>query len=173
MFLSSRDLAEPVVWRRKLHRAPELSGEEAGTPREICQFLEQARPDKVIAGLGGHGVAAAYEGAESGPTALFRTELDALPIEEASTFDHPSRAPGKAHLCGHDGHMATLAALARGLANERPKRGRAVLLFQPAEEDGSGAAAVIAAGLLFRLSQHGGPAARMRGAGRSRAPRAG
>ncbi len=144
MFLSSQDLAELVVWRRRLHQVPELSGEEALTAREVCRFLEPTGPDKVIAGLGGHGVAATYEGVEPGPTALFRAELDALPIEEISTFDHRSQAPGKAHLCGHDGHMATLAALARGLAVERPRRGRAVLLFQPAEEDGSGAAAVIA-----------------------------
>ena len=144
MFLSAQDLSELSAWRHKLHRAPELSGEEAETSREVVRFIAPTRPDRFIAGIGGHGVAAVYEGAAPGPTALFRAELDALPIEEASTFDHRSRNRGKAHLCGHDGHMAILAALARGLARERPKRGRAVLLFQPAEEDGSGAAAVIA-----------------------------
>ncbi len=144
MFLTGDDVAELASWRRKLHRAPELSGEEAGTAREVCRFLEPTRPDRLLTGLGGHGVAAVYDGAKPGRTILFRAELDALPIEETSSFAHRSGTPGKAHLCGHDGHMATLAALARGLAAERPKRGRAVLLFQPAEEDGSGAAAVIA-----------------------------
>lgn len=114
MFLSSEDLAELSPWRRRLHEAPELCGEEAETAREVIRFLGPTRPDTIIAGIGGHGVAAVYEGVRAGPTALFRAELDALPIDEASTFDHRSRNPGKAHLCGHDGHMATLAALARG-----------------------------------------------------------
>lgn len=144
MFLSREDLAELSAWRRRLHQAPELSGEEAETAREVIRFLGPTRPDRIIAEIGGHGVAVVYEGALAGPTALFRAELDALPIDEASTFDHRSRKPGQAHLCGHDGHMATLAALARGLGRERPKRGRAVLLFQPAEENGVGAAAVMA-----------------------------
>jgi amidohydrolase len=144
MFLTGDDLAQLASWRRKLHRAPELSGEEAGTAREVCRFLKPTTPDWLLTGLGGHGVAAVYDGAKPGRTILFRAELDALPIEETSSFAHRSGTPGKAHLCGYDGHMATLAALARGLAAERPKRGRAVLLFQPAEEDGSGAAAVIA-----------------------------
>jgi amidohydrolase len=73
-----------------------------------------------------------------------RAELDALPIQEISEAPHRSAVPGKAHLCGHDGHMAILAALARGLGRQRPQRGRAILMFQPAEEDGSGAAAVVA-----------------------------
>jgi amidohydrolase len=75
---------------------------------------------------------------------MFRAELDALPIEEISTVPHRSSVPGKAHLCGHDGHMAILAALSRGLSRQRPQRGRAILLFQPAEETGAGAAAVVA-----------------------------
>ena len=144
MFLSRRISPNCPHWRRRLHQAPELSGEEAETAREVIRFLGPTRPDRIIAEIGGHGVAAVYEGALAGPTALFRAELDALPIDEASTSDHRSATPGKAHLCGHDGHMATLAALARGLGRERPKRGRAVLLFQPAEENGVGAAAVMA-----------------------------
>ena len=74
---------------------------------------------------------------------MFRAELDGLPIQEVSEAEHRSAVAGRAHLCGHDGHMATLAGLARGLGRQRPQRGRAVLMFQPAEEDGSGAAAVI------------------------------
>jgi len=75
---------------------------------------------------------------------MVRAELDGLPIEELTDVPHRSAVPGKGHLCGHDGHMAILAALARGLGRQRPQRGRAVLMFQPAEEDGSGAAAVVA-----------------------------
>ena len=97
-----------------------------------------------MTGLGGHGVAAIYEGREPGPTVMVRCELDALPIEEISESPHRSQAPGKSHACGHDGHMTMVAALSRGLGRQRPQRGRAVLLFQPAEENGAGAAAVIA-----------------------------
>ena len=144
MVLTAEDLRALADWRRALHRAPELSGAEAETAREVCRFLAPTRPDRIVTGLGGHGVALVYDGAASGPTVLIRAELDALPIEEVSTFAHRSTRAGRAHLCGHDGHMAILAAVAHGLAAERPRRGRAVLLFQPAEEDGSGAEAVIA-----------------------------
>ncbi|HET8726702.1 MAG TPA: amidohydrolase [Alphaproteobacteria bacterium] len=144
MFLTNQDMVELVEWRRKLHRMPELSGEEKETAREVRMLLASTGADRVITGLGGHGVAAVYDGAEPGPTVMFRAELDGLPIEEISDIPHCSAVMGKGHLCGHDGHMAILAALARGLGRKRPQRGRAVLLFQPAEEDGSGAAAVIA-----------------------------
>ena len=144
MFLTNADIVELSEWRRGLHRAPELSGEESNTAREVVRFLTTTGADRIVTGLGGHGVAAIYEGAEPGPTLMFRAELDALPIEELSDIPHRSQIPGKAHLCGHDGHMAILAGLARGLGRQRPASGRAVLMFQPAEEDGSGAAAVVA-----------------------------
>jgi amidohydrolase len=144
MLLSDDDLDALAAWRKALHRAPELSGAEAETAREVRRFLAPTRPDRIVENFGGHGLALVYDGAAPGPTVLLRAELDALPIEEVSTFAHRSARPGRAHLCGHDGHMAILAGVARGLAAERPKRGRAVLLFQPAEEDGSGARAVLA-----------------------------
>lgn len=143
MFLSNQDVVELVEWRRELHRRPELSGDERETARAVRGFLEGTRPDRIVAGLGGHGVAAVYEGAEPGPTLMFRAELDGLPITEVSDIPHRSTVPGNGHMCGHDGHMATLAALARGLGRRRPRRGRAVVLFQPAEENGAGAAAVV------------------------------
>jgi amidohydrolase len=143
MFLTDQDLAELVEWRRKLHRRPELSGEERETAREVRTFLASSNPDRVVSNLGGHGVAAVYEGVEPGPTVMFRAELDGLPIQETSDLPYRSVLAGKGHLCGHDGHMATLAALARGLGRQRPARGRAVLMFQPAEENGAGGAAVL------------------------------
>jgi amidohydrolase len=144
MFLTNQDMVELVDWRRKLHRTPELSGEEQETAREVRTFLASTTPDSVVTDLGGHGVALVYCGKETGPTVMVRAELDGLPIEEVSGIAHRSTVPGKAHLCGHEGHMAILAAVARGLGRKRPERGRVVLLFQPAEEDGSGAAAVLA-----------------------------
>ncbi|MGO4285408.1 amidohydrolase [Bosea sp. TAB14] len=144
MFLSNSDMVDLVDLRHRLHRRPEISGEERETAATIVAFIEPTQPDRIVTGLGGHGVAAIYEGAEPGPTVMIRAELDALPIEELSSSDYRSEIPGKGHLCGHDGHMTILAGLARGLHRNPPRRGRAILLFQPAEETGAGAAAVIA-----------------------------
>lgn len=144
MFLTNSDMVELVELRHRLHRRPEISGEERETAATIVEVLKPTGPDRIVTGLGGHGVAAIYEGAEPGPTVMIRAELDALPIEELSDSDHRSEIPGKGHLCGHDGHMTILAGVARGLSRNPPQRGRAILLFQPAEETGAGAAAVIA-----------------------------
>lgn len=144
MFLGNQDMVELVDWRRRLHRRPEISGEERETAREVQSFLAATAPDRVVSGLGGEGVAVVYEGAAPGPTVMFRAELDALPIEELTDVAHRSEIAGKGHLCGHDGHMTILAALGRGFGRVRPATGRVVLMFQPAEENGAGAAAVIA-----------------------------
>lgn len=144
MTLTNQDIADLVAFRRELHRFPEISGEEVETARRVVAFLEDTRPDTVLAGLGGHGVAAVYDSGVPGPTVLFRSELDALPIEELSDAPHRSTIPGKSHMCGHDGHTTILAALGRQFGRQRPARGRAVLMFQPAEETGAGAAGVVA-----------------------------
>jgi amidohydrolase len=144
MTLTNRDVAELTEWRRMLHRFPEVSREESATAQRVVAALAPLAPDQIITALGGHGVAAVFDGAEPGPTVLFRAELDALPIEELSDTPHRSTLPGKGHLCGHDGHMTLLMGLGRLVSRQRPARGRVVLMFQPAEEDGSGAAAVVA-----------------------------
>ncbi|MDK3019850.1 amidohydrolase [Pseudodonghicola flavimaris] len=142
--LSNTDIDELTAWRRALHRHPELSGEEVETARRVATMLAATGPERLVTGLGGTGVAALYEGVEPGPRVLLRCELDALPIQETSGAAHASELPGKGHLCGHDGHMTMLAAMARLLGRQRPPRGSVVLLFQPAEEDGAGAARVLA-----------------------------
>lgn len=142
--LTNSDVAELTDWRRALHRLPEVSGQEAQTAATVVQALRGLRPDRIVTGLGGHGVAAVWEADSDGPTVLFRAELDALPIEELSDAPHRSTIAGKGHLCGHDGHMAILLGLARLVSRHPPRLGRVILMFQPAEEDGSGAAAVIA-----------------------------
>ena len=152
MVLTNQDMVELVAFRHKLHRMPELSREEAQTAQEIRAVLAATNPDRLITGLGGHGIAAVYEGAQPGPTVMIRAELDGLPIEEISGIPYRSAVPGKGHLCGHDGHMTILTGLARLLGRRRPQHGRAVLLFQPAEEDGSGAAAVVADPRLRELT---------------------
>ena len=142
--LTNSDIAELTDWRRELHRFPEVSGEERETAARVVAELARTRPDQVVTGLGGHGVAAVWNGAAPGETVLFRCELDALPIDEVGQPDWRSTIPGKGHMCGHDGHMTILMALARLISRKRPATGRVILLFQPAEEDGSGAAAVLA-----------------------------
>ncbi len=129
--------------RRKLHQHPELSGGEKQTAGRIREWLQQQKPDQIIEGLGGHGLAAIFDSGIPGPTLLFRADLDALPIEEVNTFSYKSENPGVSHKCGHDGHMAILSGFAMLLKDHRPKQGRLVLLYQPEEENGQGAAKVI------------------------------
>ncbi len=142
--LTNADLVELTALRRLLHRFPEVSRAEAATAQRVAEALRSLDPDQIVTGLGGHGVAAVFKGGADGPTVLFRAELDALPIQELSDAPHRSTIPGKGHLCGHDGHMTFLLGLARLIMRKRPATGRVILLFQPAEEDGSGAAAVVA-----------------------------
>ncbi|MCV2894009.1 amidohydrolase [Lentibacter sp. XHP0401] len=141
--LSNHELTQLIEWRRELHMYPEVSGEEAETAARVLNMLKPSKPDEVVPGLGGHGVAAVYDSGAPGPTVMLRCELDALPIEEVGAPAYKSTIAGKGHLCGHDGHMAILAAVAGWLGRMRPERGRVILLFQPAEEDGSGAQKVL------------------------------
>ncbi|MBL4812245.1 MAG: amidohydrolase [Rhodobacteraceae bacterium] len=141
---SNSDIAELITWRRALHQHPELSGEERETALRIGEMLTPTQPDQIYTGLGGHGVAAVYDSGIAGPTVLLRCETDALPIEELGEIAHRSTISGISHLCGHDGHAAIMLGMARQLAKTRLPRGRVVLLFQPAEENGAGAVAVIA-----------------------------
>jgi len=131
-------------FRRELHKYPELSGQEKTTSERIVRFMEKSYPDEVLRNLGGHGLAFIFDSGKPGPVVLFRTDMDALPIEEVNTFEHKSVTQGTGHKCGHDGHMAIMSLLSRKIAQQRPAHGRAVLLFQPAEETGEGAAKVIA-----------------------------
>jgi amidohydrolase len=128
--------------RATLHACPEPAHHEQLTASVIRNFIGAYQPDQLITKLGGHGIAAVYEGAESGPTVLLRAELDALAICATEATDEPG-FEGVAHRCGHDGHMAILAGMAPLLSAQRPERGRVVLLFQPAEETGEGAARVL------------------------------
>lgn len=131
-----------IELRKELHRYPEVSGNEIETGKRIISFLKNYPPDEMISDLGSTGFAAIYNGKNQGKTVLFRCELDALPIEEINTFEHRSTIEGVSHKCGHDGHIAILCGLATKLYKNKPETGSVILLFQPAEEDGSGAAKV-------------------------------
>jgi amidohydrolase len=141
--LPSNQIAYLTALRHDLHRQPEVSGAEIETAKRITRELTALGADRIWQGLGGHGVAAEFTGHAPGPTVLLRCELDGLPIQEINDIPHASQIDGKGHLCGHDGHMATLMGVAMRLST-RPAKGRVILLFQPAEETGAGAQAVIA-----------------------------
>lgn len=128
-----------IRFRKELHKNPELSGKETETAQRIVSFLEQYPPDELQTNIGGTGILAIYKGSEQGKSILFRCELDALPIKETNSFEHKSIKNGISHKCGHDGHMAILCGLASELHHKRPEKGCVILLFQPAEENGSGA----------------------------------
>lgn len=130
-------------FRRTLHRNAERSGNEAATAEIIHDTLRALSPDVIATGIGGHGIVAAFEGEVPGRTVLVRSDMDALPLPDDPRLEWTSKTPDTAHLCGHDGHMATLMGVAQVLRDRRPVRGRIVLLFQPAEETGAGAHAVL------------------------------
>lgn len=126
--------------RRRLHQYAELSGQEQQTPGLLKDFLKNTAPDEVREGMGGSGLAVIYNGSLDGPTVMIRAELDALPIPETVSLPYASGRRDVSHKCGHDGHMAMVAGVGL-LAGRHPvQSGRLILLFQPAEETGEGAA---------------------------------
>ena len=139
--------AEDIArFRRQLHARPELSESERETATAVAARLAPTQPTSVVDRLGTMqtGLCAVFDSGEPGPVVLIRAELDALPIQETNTFGHRSTVPGVSHKCGHDGHMATLVAVAEDLHARPIARGKVYLLFQPAEETGTGASAVLA-----------------------------
>jgi amidohydrolase len=141
--LISNFMPDLIRLRRELHTTPELSDNEQKTAGVITEFLRQFSPDEVIAPLGSNGVAFLFDSGQPGPTVVFRCELDAIPVEEQNDFEYRSRTSGLSHKCGHDGHMAIMAGLGYLISLNPPQKGRIILLFQPAEETGQGAAAVV------------------------------
>ena len=141
--MTQKELKSLTDFRQKLHQHPELSHEEKGTAKMVKDFFEPLNPDKVYEKLGGHGIAFKFEGKEPGSTTMIRCELDGLPIADLGEAKHASKNEGISHTCGHDGHMAIVAGVGMHLSNNRPEKGRVILLFQPAEETGEGAEKVI------------------------------
>ncbi len=132
-----------ISLRKYLHTHPDLSGNELNTSKTIKKFISKYSPDQIITNIGGFGLAFIFNGKLPGVTIMFRSELDALPIEETNNFDYKSCKKNISHKCGHDGHMAILSGLASFLSTNRSFAGKVILLFQPAEETGTGAFNVI------------------------------
>jgi amidohydrolase len=156
------------AWRRDIHQHPELLYDVHRTAAFVADRLREFGCDEVVTGLGRTGVVGVIRGgkpAAKGDIKVIglRADMDALPIEEATNLDYASKTPGKMHACGHDGHTAMLLGAARYLAETRNFAGDAVVIFQPAEEGGAGAAAMIKDGLMDRFGieqvygMHNGP----------------
>ena len=156
------------AWRRDIHEHPELLYDVHRTAAFVADRLREFGCDEVVTGLGKTGVVGVIKGRKpAGKNDIkvigLRADMDALPIEEATDLPYASKTPGKMHACGHDGHTAMLLGAARYLAETRNFAGDAVVIFQPAEEGGAGAAAMIKDGLMDRFAidqvygMHNGP----------------
>jgi amidohydrolase len=156
------------AWRRDIHEHPELLYDVHRTAALVAERLREFGCDEVATGLGRTGVVGVIRGRKpAGKGDIkgigLRADMDALPIEEATNLPYASKTPGKMHACGHDGHTAMLLGAARYLAETRNFAGDAVVIFQPAEEGGAGAAAMIRDGLMDRFpidqvyGMHNGP----------------
>jgi hippurate hydrolase len=157
------------AWRRDIHQHPELLYDVHRTAAFVADRLREFGCDEVATGLGRTGVVGVIKGRNkpAGKSDIkvigLRADMDALPIEEATDLAYASKTPGKMHACGHDGHTAMLLGAARYLAETRNFAGDAVVIFQPAEEGGAGAAAMIKDGLMDRFAidqvygMHNGP----------------
>ena len=133
--------------RRDIHAHPELGFEEERTADLVAKKLNEWGVT-VHRGLGKTGVVGIINAGHSGRAIGLRADMDALPIQEQNCFPHASNHPGKMHACGHDGHTAMLLAAANYLAGHRNFDGTVYLIFQPAEEGGGGADAMIRDGLF-------------------------
>ena len=144
--------AEIVGWRRDIHTHPELRFEECRTADLVAKQLRGFGCDEVVTKVGQTGVIGVIHGHlnTTGMTIGFRADMDALPLQEMTDLPHASIHPGKMHACGHDGHTAILLGAAKYLAETRNFDGTVVLIFQPAEEAGGGAKAMIADGMMDR-----------------------
>ena len=143
---------EITAWRHDFHRHPELLYDVERTAAAVAERLRSFGLDEVVTGIGRTGVVGVIRGRDggNGKVIALRADMDALPIREKTGKPYASTVPGKMHACGHDGHTAMLLGAARYLAETRNFAGTAVLIFQPAEEGGAGARAMIDDGLMTR-----------------------
>jgi amidohydrolase len=143
-----------TAWRRDLHTHPELQYDVHRTAGIVAQRLREFGCDEVVTGIGRTGVVGVIKGRKSTSSKVIglRADMDALPILEESGVAHASQNKGVMHACGHDGHTSMLLGAARYLAETRNFDGQAVLIFQPAEENGgAGAKAMCDEGLMSRF----------------------
>jgi hippurate hydrolase len=138
-----------TAWRRHLHAHPGLTLNEGATAAFVAQRLREIGVTEIAEGFGGHGVVATLRRGESNRAVGLRGDMDALPIaEQNEELAWRSTVPGVMHACGHDGHTTALLGAAKLLLDDASWTGTVHLVFQPAEEGGGGAKAMIAEGLF-------------------------
>ncbi|MDH3858147.1 MAG: amidohydrolase, partial [Gammaproteobacteria bacterium] len=138
------------AWRHDIHRHPELAFEEQRTAAKVAELLTGFGLE-VHSSVGNTGVVGVLKKGSSERAIGLRADMDALKILEQNTFEYRSVNEGKMHACGHDGHTAMLLGAAQYLADQGEFNGTAVFIFQPAEEHGDGAKAMIEDGLFDRF----------------------
>jgi len=143
---------EVSEWRRYLHENPEILYEVENTASFVEQKLREFGVDEVVPGIGRTGVVGIIRGkGPGGRTIGLRADMDALPLTEITGKPWASKAPGRMHACGHDGHTSMLLGAAKYLAETRNFNGTVALIFQPAEEGGAGALAMVEDGMMERF----------------------
>lgn len=144
-------MSELTIVRQYLHQHPECSQQERNTQKYLLGLIEKLNVDKVEK-VAETGILLTFYGTEKGKNILFRGDIDALPIEETIETSYRSDTEGVSHKCGHDGHTTILYGLAKHFSSNKSEKGNVYLLFQPAEENGWGAKAVVESGKLKDLS---------------------
>ncbi len=143
---SEPEVQEMIAVRRDLHAHPETAFEEKRTSGVVAERL-RALGIEPRTGVAKTGVLATVSGRRTGPTVLLRADMDALPIQEENDVPYRSQNAGRMHACGHDCHTSILLGVAKRLiADAASLPGSVRLCFQPAEESGGGASAMIADG---------------------------
>lgn len=128
--------------RRYLHQFPELSGHEYQTQRFLHKRLQELNAQELLE-VGGTGLLMSFDSGQRGASILLRCDIDALPIQEINDFAHRSLKDRESHKCGHDGHATIMLGVALHFSEHPPAEGKVSLLWQPAEEIGVGARAVV------------------------------
>ncbi len=145
--------AEITEWRRDIHAHPEVLYETHRTSALVAEKLKAFGCDEVVTGIGRTGVVGLIKGKTDtkGNVIGLRADMDALPMAEQTGLDYASKHEGAMHACGHDGHTAMLLGAAKYLSETRNFDGAVAVIFQPAEEGGNGALAMVEDGMMERF----------------------
>lgn len=143
---------EIAGWRQHIHQNPEIGLNCHKTAGFVAERLREIGVDEIHEGIGKTGIVALIKGRGDGPVLGLRADMDALPMPETTGKAYASQTEGAMHACGHDGHTAMLLGAAKYLAETRNFAGTVALIFQPAEETGEGAKAMLAEGIMDRFN---------------------
>lgn len=145
--------ADVTEWRHHLHENPEILYEVHETAAFVAEKLKEFGVDEIVTGLGRTGVVGLIKGRGNGNNVIgLRADMDALPLKELTGKPWASKTDGRMHACGHDGHTAMLLGASKYLAETRNFNGTVAVIFQPAEEGGAGALAMVEDGLMDRFN---------------------